>query len=121
MRTPLIGVLVGVLLAIWGGPAEMASKELQGKRRTFTVVANDCTFSPSRLEVEANDQVKITFTAEDAPHSFVIDACRISKRATPSESTTFEFLANQTGVFVYYSNLATDERCPSLRGEFIVR
>jgi len=56
--------------------------------RKLSVVANDCRFTPARFEVDHYDAVTITFSAEDQPHSFVIDAYRIAKRASSGGSVT---------------------------------
>jgi len=54
--------------------------------------------------VDQDDVVRITFTAEDIPHSFTIDAYRIAKRASPGRPVVFEFQADQPGSFRIYCN-----------------
>ncbi len=86
-----------------------------------TVAAKKYSFSPSRIEVEQDDIVKITLKAEDMPHTFTIDApYRISKRATPGHPVTFEFRADQAGTFTYYCELTADPKCRDMRGELVV-
>ena len=92
----------------------------QGQVREFSVNGNQFAFSPGRIEVQKDDLVKITFTAQDIAHSFTIDAYRIAKRAGTGQSVTFEFRADQAGTFPIYCNLAQDERCRSMRGELVV-
>jgi heme/copper-type cytochrome/quinol oxidase subunit 2 len=89
--------------------------------REITVKARRYAFSPARIEVNQGDIVRITLIAEDVPHSFTIDEYRISKRATPDRSVSFEFCADIPGRFVYYCNLTSDERCREMRGELLVR
>ncbi len=93
----------------------------QGQVREFTVSGNQFAFSPGRLEVRKDDLVKITFTAQDMPHSFTVDAYRIAKRAGSGQSVTFEFRADQAGSFPIYCNLTQDERCRNMKGELVVR
>ena len=88
--------------------------------RAWTVTARGCAFTPSRIEATQGDIVGITFAADDRPHSFVIDAYRIAKRATPGHSLTFEFLASQAGTFPFYSDLTSDRDCRDMRGELVV-
>jgi heme/copper-type cytochrome/quinol oxidase subunit 2 len=92
----------------------------QGQVREFSINGNQFAFSPARLEVQKDDLVKITFTAQDMAHSFTVDAYRIAKRAGNGQSVTFEFRADQAGSFPIYCNLAQDERCRNMRGELIV-
>lgn len=93
----------------------------QGQVREFTVTGRDHRFSPSRLEVQKDDLIKITFTAGDIAHSFTVDSYRIAKRAGAGQSVVFEFRADQTGTFTFYCNLTVDERCRQMKGELIVR
>ncbi len=93
----------------------------QGQVREFTVSGNHFAFSPARIEVQKDDLVKITFTAQDMAHSFTVDEpYRIAKRAGSGQSVTFEFRADQAGSFPIYCNLTQDERCKNMRGEFVV-
>ncbi len=92
----------------------------QGQVREFAVSGNQFAFSPGRIEVQKDDLVKITFTAQDIAHSFTIDAYRIAKRAGGGQSVTFEFRADQSGSFPIYCNLAQDDRCRNMRAELIV-
>ncbi|NUR55414.1 MAG: hypothetical protein HOQ29_13285 [Acidobacteria bacterium] len=93
----------------------------QGATRQFAVVGSHNAFRPGNLEVNRNDLVKITFTAEDIAHSFTVDGYRISKRAGAGQSVTFEFRADQPGTFPYYCNLSQDDGCRNMKGQLIVR
>jgi len=93
----------------------------QGATRQFTVVGSHNAFRPGNLEVNRNDLVKITFTAEDIAHSFTVDGYRISKRAGAGQSVTFEFRADQPGTFPYYCNLSQDDGCRNMKGQLVVR
>jgi plastocyanin len=86
-----------------------------------TVVGQNFAFQPPRIVVNAGDAVKITIIAKDRPHTFTIDAYRVSRRATPGKNAIVEFCADQPGTFVYYCNLTDDERCRGMKGELVVR
>jgi heme/copper-type cytochrome/quinol oxidase subunit 2 len=86
-----------------------------------SVTGNDFSFSPSRIEVQRNDVVKVTFTARDMAHSFTVDSYRIAKRAAAGQSVTFEFRADQPGEHTFTCNLAHDERCRNMKGTLVVR
>jgi len=128
MRHRAVGVgrtLVLVLAAVAvagavGAPAGLAPIGSQGATREFTVHAHRYAFDPDRIEVQQDDLVKITFHADDIPHSFTLDAYRISKRAAPGAPVVFEFRADQAGRFPYYCRLTNDEGCRDMRGELVV-
>jgi cytochrome c oxidase subunit 2 len=98
----------------------VASPAQEQGRHDLTVTAKRYAFSPARIEVTANDVVKITLVAEDIPHTFTIDEYRISKRAAPGRPVTFEFRADKAGAFTYYCNLTIEDGCRQMRGELIV-
>ena len=94
----------------------------QGQVREFTVVGDHYAFAPGTLTVNRNDLVKITFTAQDIPHSFSIDGpYRISKRAGAGQSVTFEFRADQPGNHTIYCALSTDPKCRDMKATLVVR
>jgi heme/copper-type cytochrome/quinol oxidase subunit 2 len=102
-------------------PSSAEGQDQGGATREFTVVGNAYAFSPSSITVDRNDLVKITFTAQDIPHSFTIDRYRIAKRAGSGQSVTFEFRADQSGPFPFYCNLTQDEKCKDMKGTLTVR
>jgi heme/copper-type cytochrome/quinol oxidase subunit 2 len=108
-------------LALAGVAAGVVAQEQAPNRREFTVTARDHRYSPDRLEVSQDDLVKVTFHSEDRPHSFVIDAYRIVKRAGAGQSVTFEFRADQPGTFPYYCNLSSDPECRDMQGTLVVK
>ena len=91
-------------------------------KREFTVTAFKYGYRVSgsakaEIRVAKGDLVKITFEAEDAPHSFTIkdqpaNNYRIMRRAEPGKPATIDFRADQAGQFEFFCNLAADERCP---------
>ena len=93
----------------------------QGQVREFTIVGKDHHYSPSTIEVQKDDLVKITFVAEDMPHSFNNERYRIAKRAGSGQSVTFEFRADQAGTSEFYCNLKQDERCRDMKGTLVVK
>lgn len=99
-----------------------AASQDQGATREFTVVGSRYAFQPPTIEVNRNDLVKVTFTAQDIAHSFTIDnPYRIAKRAGAGQAVTFEFRADQPGTFTYYCNLTQDEGCKNMKGRLVVR
>jgi heme/copper-type cytochrome/quinol oxidase subunit 2 len=93
----------------------------QGQVREFTIVGDHYAFSPSSIQVNKNDLVKITFTARDIPHSFTVDDYRIVKRASAGQTVTFEFRADRSGPFTFYCNLSQDAKCKDMKGSLTVK
>ena len=112
----------GIAASLWAATTVGAGGQEQApNRREFTVTASDHRYTPDTLEVSQYDLVKITFHSEDEPHSFVIDAYRIVKRAAGGQSVTFEFRADQVGSFPYYCNLTSDPGCREMKGTLVVK
>ena len=110
--------LAVLLTAVVGlGVASLAQE--QG-RYEITLTAKRYEFSQTRIEVAANDVVRITLVAEDIPHTFTVDEYRISKRAAPGRPVTFEFRADKPGTFPFFCNLTAEEGCRGMRGELVV-
>lgn len=121
-RRSVLGWLTGAWMVwapTWARNTSFAQEA--DARRVFTVRARDFQFEPSTLDARENDLVVIELDAEDIPHSFVIDAYRIVKRASPGRPARFEFRADRVGTFVYYCNLTADDRCKGMRGQLTVR
>ena len=116
-------VLAGVWLACAAGAffALTAAARSAGQVREVSVRADQYAFSPTRIDVQKDEIVKVTFTAVDMPHSFTIDGYRISKRAAAGQTVTFEFRADRSGPFPFYCNLSQDERCKKMHGELSVK
>ena len=113
-----VTLLAVLLTAVVGlGVASLAQE--QG-RYEITLTAKRYEFSQTRIEVAANDVVRITLVAEDIPHTFTVDEYRISKRAAPGRPVTFEFRADKPGTFPFYCNLTAEEGCRGMRGELVV-
>jgi heme/copper-type cytochrome/quinol oxidase subunit 2 len=125
-RRGTIAGSVGLILALAAGVGPGRVLQAQTKRE-FHVSAHKYGFvvdgqSTPRIEVQQNDVVRITFSADDIAHSFTIDEYRIAKRAEPGKPVTFEFIADTltNGPVVFYCNLAIDPGCKKMRGEFVV-
>lgn len=97
------------------------SQEQAPNRREIAVAARDFQFSPNRIEVSADDLVKVTIQSDDVAYSFTIDEYRVSKRIPAGTSMTFEFRADRAGTFDFYSNLTSDSRHRGMRGQLVVR
>jgi heme/copper-type cytochrome/quinol oxidase subunit 2 len=103
--------------ALCSGDTPVAQEQA---RHEITLNARRYEFSQPRIEVAANDVVKITLVAEDIPHTFTIDEYLISKRAAPGRPVTFEFRADRAGSFPFFCNLTIEDGCREMRGTLVV-
>ena len=109
--------LLGATIVL-GGPS---LRTQQSPHHEFAVTARRYAFEPATLEVHQGDLIRITLRTQDIPHSFVIDALRIARRAAPDHAVTFELFADQAGVYPFYCNLALEDGCREMRGRLVVR
>lgn len=117
-----LGLAAAVVCVALGIAAPVPTVAQDDSRREVAIAAHDGAFHPARVEVRLNDLVKVTFTADDGPHSFNIDTYRIAKRARPGHPAVFEFRADRSGTFPFYCNLSgTSGGGHDMRGELIVR
>ncbi len=119
-QTVAVATLASAFAAV-GALAYGAAASAQGAQREIAIRGEQFVFTPAEVEVQKDDLVKITFTAVDMPHSFTIDGYRIAKRAGAGQSVVFEFRADRVGDYVFYCNLAQDDRCRQMRGKLVVR
>jgi len=118
---PVLLLVMGILVVVASAAALAAQNRrdvsVSARRYAFQVGENE----EPVIRVRLNDLVRITFSAEDIPHSFTIDDYRIGRRAEPGKPVTFDFRADREGRFEIYCNLTIDDRClRELRGWLIV-
>jgi len=116
-RRSCVSMTILVAAAVCSGDAPLAQDQA---RHDIVLNAKRYAFSQPRVEVAANDVVKLTLVAEDIPHTFTIDEYRISKRAAPGRPVTFEFRADKVGTFTFYCNLTIEDGCRDMRGTLVV-
>jgi len=116
-RRAFASMAILVAAALCSGDAPVAQEQA---RHEISLNARRYEFSQPRIEVAANDVVKITLVAEDIPHTFTIDEYRISKRAAPGRPVTFEFRADKAGAFPFYCDLTIEDGCREMRGTLVV-
>jgi heme/copper-type cytochrome/quinol oxidase subunit 2 len=90
-------------------------------RLGFSLLARNYRYTPDRVEVTQDDLVRLTIRSEDFTYSFAIDEYRIVRRVPAGETTTFEFRADRSGTFRFYSNLTGEGDHAEMQGQLIVR
>ena len=71
--------------------------------KEFTVIGTEYAFTPSTVEVNTVDTVKITFqNSGTSPHNLVIKSLNVSTKViNPGESDSIEFIATKSGNLDY--------------------
>lgn len=91
-----------------------------GKVVTVNVVGSSFAYNPSVIRVKKGDTVKINYTDSDGFHDLVIDGYNLrTERITPGQSSSLEFVADQTGQFAYYCSVG-NHRAAGMQGTLIV-
>jgi len=99
---------------------QVLAQERGPNRPDLTILARNFRYSPDHIEVTQDDLVKVTIRSEDIAYSFAIDEYRIVRRVPAGGMTTFEFHADRTGTFRFYSNLTSDSGHAEMQGELVV-
>jgi nitrous-oxide reductase len=93
--------------------------ERRGNTVEIWMTAVRSHYMPERIEVQQGDRVIWHLTnierAKDATHGFALPGYNINLSLEPGEATTFEFVADQDGVFSYYCT----EFCSALHLEMV--
>ena len=116
MFSPIFVIGLGLTFTVEGAIVLVAQN-----RRDISVTARKYNYGGDEIRVQKDDLVRVTFSVEDIPHSFTIDAYRISKRAEPGKPASFEFRADKVGTFEIYCNLTIDDQCAQkMKGRLVV-
>ena len=115
----ICGVLVGVVAG--GVLLAQAQRDfnVSARKYAFTVSGTDAP----EIRVNQDDNVVVTFTAEDIAHSFTIDDdhYRFSRRAEPGgKPAQFRFRADKPGEFAITCSLQIDDKCRGMRARLVV-
>ena len=122
LRTLRLGLpAAGLALLIALGTAANAQS-----KKDFSVTAHKYGYKVDgdgpEIRVQLDDLVHVTFSTEDIPHSFTVEAepYRIMKRAEPGRPVTFDFRADKVGKFPIKCTLAADDKCKEMVGWLVV-
>jgi len=120
-RAAVLIAAAGALLVARPFLKRLRAQEQAPNRPEFTLVAKEFRYSPDRIEVTQDDLVRLTIRSEDITYSFAIDEYRIVRRVPAGGETTFEFRADRSGTFRFYSNLTSDSAHAAMQGQLVVR
>jgi len=88
------------------GQSNSGDGQVTSQTREFTVNGHAYGFSPSTIEVNKGDNVKITFISDDILHDLVIDGYNVGTDVVSSgDSYTIQFIADRSGTFTFYCSV----------------
>ena len=119
-RLVLTSLGAAALAAALGSTSSLAQDQTP-ERRDVTITAKDFHFSPNRIEASRDDLLRVTVKSEDVAYGFTIDGYRVSKRVPAGGSVVLELRLDREGTFPFYSNMTSDSRHATMRGELVVR
>lgn len=89
--------------------------------KEFSIIGKNFSFTPSVMEVNKGDKVKITFKNEDGFHDLKIDEYNVvTPKLQAGKESVVEFTANKAGSFEYYCSVGS-HRAMGMKGTLIVK
>ncbi|PJE76136.1 hypothetical protein COV04_01235 [Candidatus Uhrbacteria bacterium CG10_big_fil_rev_8_21_14_0_10_48_11] len=88
--------------------------------KTFTLSAQNYSFTPSEIRVKKGDTVKVVLSSANGFHDFVIDEFNTkTNRVLTGETAETQFVADKTGTFQFYCSVG-NHRALGMVGNLIV-
>lgn len=88
--------------------------------KEFVVDGNNYEFSPTKIEVNKGDTVKITFKDNDGMHNLVVDGYNVKTNIIKGGTEdSIQFVADKSGTFEYYCSVGNHKE-EGMVGSFIV-
>jgi len=97
--------------------AEMSS---DNQVKSFYLVAEQWTFTPSVIKVNLGDAVKLNIESIDVAHGISIPAFGVNMYLTPETTQEVEFVADQKGSFVFVCSVPCGKGHSGMSGKIIV-
>lgn len=100
--------------------SEMAQPTAMMNAKTFTVEAEEFSFSAKEIRVKKGDVVTINFVNKEGMHDWVLDEFAAkTKQIGANQTDTVTFVASQVGTFEYYCSVG-QHRQMGMKGNLIV-
>ena len=98
-------------------PAPAAEPEV----KEFTIVATLWKFTPSTIEVNKGDRVRIVLKSEEGNHGISIPDFGVDVQASLGQTRTAEFTADKAGTFQFRCNLFCGSGHSEMTGTLVVK
>ena len=92
-----------------------------GDFKEFKITAKQFEFSPSTIEVNKGDKVRLIVTSTDVPHGIAIKEYGINEQLNPGKPVTIEFTADKAGTFTAYCSVFCGSGHGKMKGNLIVK
>ena len=92
-----------------------------GEVKEFKMTAKQFEFTPSIIEVNKGDRVRLIVTSLDVPHGITIPEYGINERIDPGKPVTIEFTADKQGTFTAYCSVFCGSGHSNMKGKLIVK
>lgn len=103
-----------------GHGAHGDNSDADAAARNVSVIAEDFSFDPPRIDAAVGEDLAIELTAVDAEHDFVIDALDAHVGADVGQSATGGFnTGDQPGTYTFYCSVP-GHREAGMEGELVV-
>ncbi len=92
-----------------------------GNVKEFKITAKQFEFSPSVIEVNKGDKVRLIVTSTDVPHGIAIKEYGINENLPVGKPVTIEFTADKEGSFTAYCSVFCGSGHGNMKGKLIVK
>ena len=92
-----------------------------GDFKEFRITAKQFEFSPSTIEVNKGDKVRLIVTSADVPHGISIREYGINEQLNPGKPVTIEFTADKEGTFTAFCSIFCGSGHSNMKGKLIVK
>jgi plastocyanin len=89
--------------------------------KEFKVEANNFKFTPSAIEVNKGDKVRLLVTSKDVTHGIAIPEYGINERLPVGEEVVIEFTADNSGSFNTFCSVACGHGHRDMKGMIVVK
>ena len=115
-------IIAVVLLLIILAPLPTIVFAKANSTRDFAISARAFEYTPSVIRVQQGDRVRLSLTATDVAHGFVLDTYEIELTAQPRQEkpSVVEFVADRTGRYRFHCTVVCGPLHPFMVGELIV-
>jgi cytochrome c oxidase subunit 2 len=110
------GTLVLAAFAMLGSIAQDTSPRADGVK--ITAVKYD--FDPNLVRAKKGEHVKLVITALDRDHGFKLEAFHVDQRLPKGVAVTVEFVADQSGTFLFQCSVFCGMGHKKMKGQLIV-
>jgi len=101
------------------GPS--ANVIVTGETKEFKMIARQFSFSPSKIEVNRGDNVKLVITSTDVTHGMSIPQYGINEILPPGRAVNIEFMADKSGTFRFPCTVSCGSGHRSMMGRLVVK